>query len=82
MVVSWPSIQTEAPGSTPIRRVKREKVNSEFQKYLEKRNHISSWRNDPQTNGTVERCGREYKQHRNAFNIIKKLLIWYNNRIH
>ncbi len=63
---------------------KKGKGKSQFQKFLERKgiHHIPSRRNNPQTNGKVERCGREYKQHRNAFNTAEEFADWYNNRIH
>jgi len=44
---------------------KKGKGKSDFQKYLESRKirHIPSRRNNPQTNGKVERWFQEYKKH-------------------
>jgi putative transposase len=63
---------------------KKGKGKSQFQKYLEKKRikHIPSRRNNPQTNGKLERWGREYKRHRNKFETAETFATWYNNRIH
>ena len=63
---------------------KKGKGKSQFQKYLEKKRikHIPSRRNNPQTNGKIERWGREYKQHRDQFDTAEAFADWYNNRIH
>ncbi|MGC1120762.1 MAG: DDE-type integrase/transposase/recombinase [Candidatus Methanofastidiosia archaeon] len=57
---------------------------TQFQKYLERIGikHIPSRRNNPQTNGKLERWGREYKRHRDKFETAEEFAIWYNNRIH
>jgi putative transposase len=63
---------------------KKGKGKSLFQKYLERRGvkHIPSRRNNPQTNGKIERWGREFKQHRDKFDSAEAFMKWYNNRIH
>ena len=63
---------------------KKGKGKSQFQKFLEKIGikHIPSRRNNPQTNGKLERWGREYKQHRDEFETAEEFVDWYNNRIH
>jgi len=63
---------------------KKGKGKSQFQKYLERMRikHIPSRRNNPQTNGKLERWGREYKQHRDKFDTAERFVAWYNNRIH
>jgi putative transposase len=63
---------------------KKKKGKSQFQKYLERKriNHVPSKRNNPQTNGKIERCGREYKKHRDKFESAETFAAWYNNRIH
>ena len=63
---------------------KKGKGKSQFQKYLERKgiNHIPSRRNNPQTNGKLERWGREFKQHRDKFKTAEAFAIWYNKRIH
>lgn len=57
---------------------------SEFQKYLLKERivHIPSRRNNPQTNGKIERFWYEYDKHRWRFKKIEEFLNWYNNRLH
>ena len=44
--------------------------------------HIPSRRNNPQTNGKIERWSQEYLRHRNKFNSANELKDWYNDRIH
>jgi len=63
---------------------KKGKGKSQFQKYLEKKGikYIPSRRNNPQTNGKLERWGREYKKHRDKFDTAEAFMKWYNNRIH
>jgi putative transposase len=57
---------------------------SEFEKYMESRGirHIPSRRNNPQTNGKVERWFQEYKKHRERFGSAEEFAGWYNNRLH
>jgi transposase InsO family protein len=56
----------------------------EFEKYLESQSikHIPSRRNNPQTNGKLERLWYEYDKHRWRFNSLQDFLDWYNSRIH
>jgi putative transposase len=63
---------------------KKGKGKSQFQKYLEKKgiNHIPSRRNNPQTNGKLERWFREFKRHRKRFETAEAFVEWYNRRIH
>ena len=63
---------------------KKGKGKSQFQKYLERKGikHIPSRRNNPQTNGKLERWFREYKKHRKRFETGKEFVKWYNRRIH
>ncbi|MFQ6088064.1 MAG: DDE-type integrase/transposase/recombinase, partial [Candidatus Methanofastidiosia archaeon] len=63
---------------------RRGKGKSRFQRYLERWEikHIPSRRNNPQTNGKLERWFREYKRHRNKFESSKEFSRWYNRRIH
>ena len=44
--------------------------------------HIPSRRNNPQTNGKLERWFQEYKRHRHKFKSAEEFRVWYNNRIH
>ncbi|MCD6370963.1 MAG: DDE-type integrase/transposase/recombinase, partial [Thermoplasmata archaeon] len=57
---------------------------SQFQEYLEmqKIKHVVSRKNNPQTNGKVERFWLEYAHHRWRFSSIHEFLEWYNHRIH
>ena len=43
---------------------------------------IPSRKNNPQTNGKVERFWLEYDRHRWRFKDIHEFISWYNNRIH
>lgn len=43
---------------------------------------IPSRRNNPQTNGKLERLWYEYDKHRFSFGSIDEFISWYNNRIH
>ncbi len=63
---------------------KKGKGKSQFQRYLEKKGikHIPSRRNNPQTNGKLERWFREYKRHRKRFETAEEFVKWYNRRIH
>lgn len=57
---------------------------SKFEKYLESKKikHIPSRRNNPQTNGKLERFWYEYDKHRWRFGNLQQFLDWYNDRIH
>lgn len=44
--------------------------------------HIVSRKNNPQTNGKIERWWQEYIKHRHRFNTAEEFMDWYNNRIH
>ena len=44
--------------------------------------HIPSRRNNPQTNGKVERFWHEYDRHRWRFLSMHEFIVWYNNRMH
>ncbi len=57
---------------------------SEFEKYLISQSikHIPSRRNNPQTNGKIERFWYEYDKHRWRFSSLQEFLKWYNSRIH
>lgn len=60
------------------------KSTSEFQEFLKKNGmrHIPSRRNNPQTNGKVERFWYEYDKHRWRYDTIEAFLQWYNHRLH
>ena len=55
-----------------------------FGSYLDSKDiqHIPSRRNNPQTNGKMERWFREYGKHRSRFESAQELMDWYNNRLH
>ena len=55
-----------------------------FEKYLSDVGitHIPSRRNNPQTNGKLERLWFEYDKHRWRFRDLKKFIKWYNKRMH
>ncbi len=57
---------------------------SEFEKYLISQSimHIPSRKNNPQTNGKLERFWYEYDKHRWRFGSLQEFLNWYNGRIH
>lgn len=57
---------------------------SRFERYLKSRGikHIPSRRNNPQTNGKIERWFQEYRRHRWRFESEYAFAEWYNNRIH
>ena len=57
---------------------------NKFEKYLYDVgiNHIPSRRNNPQTNGKLERLWFEYDKHRWRFRSIKEFIKWYNRRMH
>ncbi|MCX9088386.1 MAG: hypothetical protein OIN90_12590 [Candidatus Methanoperedens sp.] len=62
----------------------KNKETSEFEKYLVSQSikHIPSRRNNPQTNGKLERFWYEYDKHRWRFSSLQEFLKWYNSRIH
>ncbi len=57
---------------------------SKFQDYLKDNGikHVPSKRNNPQTNGKLERFWYEYDKHRWRFENIDGFLQWYNQRLH
>lgn len=57
---------------------------SKFQEYLKDNGikHVPSKRNNPQTNGKLERFWYEYDKHRWRFENIDEFLQWYNQRLH
>ena len=57
---------------------------SQFQIYLESMGikHVVSRKNNPQTNGKVERFWLEYDRHRWRFSSMDEFIEWYNRRIH
>ena len=63
---------------------KKSKGISRFERYLGVHgiNHIPSKRNNPQTNGKIERWFQEYRKHRWRFDSAYAFVEWYNNRIH
>jgi len=63
---------------------KKSKGISRFERYLSVRGikHIPSKRNNPQTNGKIERWFQEYRRHRWRFDSAYAFPEWYNNRIH
>lgn len=63
---------------------KKKKGVSRFEQYLKDQGikHIPSKRNNPQTNGKIERWFQEYQKHRHRFEIHEDFRDWYNNRIH
>jgi len=63
---------------------RKKKGISQFERYLAKCgiNHIVSRKNNPQTNGKIERWFQEYKKHRHRFSSGEKFINWYNNRLH
>lgn len=66
------------------KRDKRGRAEHGFEKYLESRGirHVLSRRNNPQTNGKLERWIQEYKKHRDRFGSPQEFAEWYNNRLH
>jgi len=58
--------------------------NHKFMHFLEKQGitFIPSRRNNPQTNGKIERLWLEYDRHRWRFKTLKAWIEWYNNRLH
>jgi len=68
----------------PNKRDKNGEADSVFQDYYLKTRgiiHIPSRRNNPQTNGKVERWFQEYIKHRNKFKSANEFKDWYNDRI-
>ena len=63
---------------------KNPKSKSKFEKYLIEMGikHIPSRRNNPQTNGKIERHWREYDKHRWSFKSLREYIEWYNRRLH
>jgi len=63
---------------------KKKKGISQFERYLKDQGikHIPSRRNNPQTNGKIERWFQEYLKHRHRFDTAQEFMEWYNNRIH
>ena len=57
---------------------------SQFRKHLDSIGikHVLSRRNNPQTNGKLERHWREYNKHRWTFNNLQEYINWYNDRLH
>lgn len=63
---------------------KKKKGRSQFKTYLDQQGirYIPSKRNNPQTNGKIERWIQEYKKHRHRFKTAEEFKNWYNKRIH
>ena len=57
---------------------------SRFQRYLAQKGirPIPSRKNNPQTNGKVERFWLEYDRHQWRFQTISEFIDWYNRRLH
>jgi len=57
---------------------------SKFQVFLEENGirYIPSRRNNPQTDGKIERFWLEYDRHRWRFESIEEFIRWYNQRMH
>jgi len=68
----------------PNKKDKNGEADSVFRDYLESKGiiHIPSRRNNPQTNGKIERWFQEYLRHRHKFNSANEFKDWYNDRIH
>ncbi|MCZ7400687.1 MAG: IS481 family transposase, partial [Candidatus Methanoperedens sp.] len=68
----------------PNKKDKNGEADSVFRDYLQSKRiiHIPSRRNNPQTNGKIERWFQEYLRHRNKFNSANEFKDWYNDRIH
>ncbi|MFQ5621628.1 MAG: hypothetical protein ACE5FT_07375 [Candidatus Nanoarchaeia archaeon] len=68
----------------PNKRDKKGNAKHKFEEYLNSRGikHIPSRRNNPQTNGKLERWVQEYKKHRDRFDSPQEFAKWYNNRLH
>jgi putative transposase len=56
---------------------------SRFENHLQEHgiNYIPSRRNNPQTNGKLERHWQEYDRHRSRFPTLRDFINWYNNLI-
>lgn len=54
------------------------------EKYVERKRikHVLSRKNNPQTNGKLERWFQEYIKHRERFETPEEFRNWYNKRIH
>ena len=63
---------------------KKKKGISQFEQYLDDHGikHVPSRRNNPQTNGKIERWFQEYIKHRYRFETVQEFVRWYNARIH
>ena len=63
---------------------KRQNSKNDFQRFLEDNGikHIVSRKNNPQTNGKIERFWLEYDRHRWRFSSLDEFIAWYNARIH
>ena len=59
-------------------------IQIQLQEYLKDNGikHVPSKRNNPQTNGKLERFWYEYDKHRWRFENIDEFLQWYNQRLH
>ncbi len=57
---------------------------SQFERFLHEAGikHIPSRRNNPHTNGKLERLWFEYDKHRWRYNDIHEFMQWYNRRMH
>jgi len=68
----------------PNKRDKNGRADSVYQNYLRSKGikHVASKRNNPQTNGKIERWFQEYLKHRDKFETMNEFKDWYNNRIH
>jgi len=68
----------------PNKKDKNGEADSVFRDYLQSKRiiHIPSRRNNPQTNGKIERWFQEYLRHRHKFNSANEFKDWYNDRIH
>jgi len=57
---------------------------SGFETFLDEHNikYIPSRRNNPQTNGKLERLWLEYDRHRWRYSDIREFIDWYNDRMH
>jgi len=57
---------------------------SRFERYLESNGitYMPSRRNNPQTNGKLERFWLEYDRHRFRFDTVDEFVDWYNHRLH
>lgn len=68
----------------PNKKDKNGEADSVFQNYLESKGiiHIPSRRNNPQTNGKIERFVQTYRKHRPRFKSADEFKDWYNDRLH